>query len=149
MRTRRFAAALGLALVLALSAPVHAVGTVVVTTTYVGFNVTQYQLAWTSNASGAVSANPLAIRGHLLGVKFVPGAGGTQPTDLYDATLVDVESLDILNAQAANLSNVTGRYFLFDPRFFVPGGPGGQTLDLVIANAGNAKTGTVYIWVQA
>lgn len=136
-------------LLLGGSTQLHAAGTVSVTPTFLGNGVTQYKVVWTSDAAGAVSGNAFGVTlGYILSVKFVPDSGGTQPTDLYDATLLDSDGIDVLNAQAANLSNATGRYFTFEPRFFFPGATGLQTLDLVIANAGNAKGGIVYVWVQ-
>lgn len=142
-------ALIALLLVLVTPASPSAVGTVVVTPTELGWSVTQYAVAWTSDAAGAVSANAITVkRGDLLAVKFVPSSGATTPTALYDATLVDANSLDILQALAADLSATASKYFQFDPVFFFAGAPGGQTLDLVISNAGPAKTGTVYIWVR-
>lgn len=129
-----------------LSTHVGAAGTVTVTSVDVGQGVTLYTVAWTSTAGGAVSANAFAVKaGSILQVKFMPNTAGTQPTDLYDATLVDEQSIDILNGQAANLSNATGLYLQFSPPLRHDGD---NDLDLVIANAGNAKTGTVYVWVQ-
>jgi hypothetical protein len=44
-----------------------------------------------------VSANTLDIkRGRILQAKFVPGAGGSVPTDLYDVTLADADGADLL-----------------------------------------------------
>ena len=141
---------LALALAVALTLPLFAVGTATVTTTqYAGLNSAnrvRYAIAWTSTAGGAVSGNAFAIvRGKLLSVKFMPNTGVTQPTDLYDATLIDADSVDLLNGAGTDLSNATGKYFLFSPSIYLDGT---STLDLVIANAGNAKTGIVYIWVE-
>jgi hypothetical protein len=131
---------------LVASAPLSATGTVVVTTANVGGGVTKYTIAWTSTAGGAVSGNTFSVKsGRILAVKFMPNTSATQPTNLYDATLIDTDSVDILNAAATDLSNSAGRYFSFDPPLFLDGT---QVLDLVIANAGAAKTGTVSIWVQ-
>lgn len=152
-------AVLGLLLFAAMgvtpSAGRAAVGTVTVTNTIIEASayraraINQYTIAWTSSAGGAVSANPFSVtQGHIQSVKFVPASGGTQPSDLYDATLKDADGIDILNAQAANLSNSVGAYFQFNPPFYFPGSASSQTLDLVIANAGNAKSGSVILWVQ-
>jgi hypothetical protein len=129
----------------ATTAPLKAVGTLTVTTADVGGGVTLYTLAWTSTAGGGVSGNAFSVRrGRILQVKFMPNTAGTQPTDLYDITLVDEESIDLLNGQAANLSNATGLYLQFNPPLWHDET---QDLDLVVANAGAAKTGTVYLWV--
>ncbi len=123
-----------------------AVGTVTVTSsTSVTAGITTYTLAWTSNAAGAVSGNPFTVkRGYIVSAKIVPSAV-TAPTDLYDVTLIDANSVDILNSLAADQSTSLGRYFLFDPPLYLDGT---QQLDLVIANAGNAKLGTVTLWVR-
>lgn len=127
-------------------------GTLTVTSSSVGGGVAKYTLAWVSTAGGAVSANAFAVkRGELLQVKFVPDGGGTQPTDLYDVTLVDENSIDVLAGAGANLSNAAstikvpsfGATTLY--RYFHDGT---QTLDLVVANAGAAKGGTVHLWVR-
>lgn len=135
-----------------ITAPVFAVGTVVVTTLEIGGGVTKYTVDWTSDASGAVSSNAFNVkRGELLQVKFVPDGGGTQPTDLYDVTLVDSNSVDVLAGGGANLSNAAstikvpsfGATTLY--RYYHDGT---STLDLVVANAGNAKGGLLILWVR-
>lgn len=118
-------------------------GTVVLTKDQQG-PLTKYTLAWTSSAGGAVSGNPFAVHGTLAQVRVVPNTGATQPSDQYDMTLVDANSIDVLDGEGANLSNSTGDIFLCDPLIFVD-----TSLDLVIAAAGSAKTGTVEVWVRA
>lgn len=144
-RFRLFIASFAVAC-LALIGPVHAAGTLTVTTTYsASSGMTLYTLAWTSTAGGAVSGNAFAVkRGRIIQVKFVPAAAGDQPTDLYDVTLIDEHSIDLLNGQGANLSNATGLYLQFNPSLWHDET---QDLDLVVANAGATKKGTVYLWV--
>lgn len=121
-------------------------GTATVTQLYKSRKVKSYSIAWTSTAGGAVSANAFAtIGGYIVRVTVVPGSGGSAPTDLYDATLVDADNIDVLDATGANLAAATGVTFNFDPPLFLPSG---GTLDLVIANAGNAKTGRVDIYID-
>lgn len=62
---------------------------------------------WLSDAAGAVSGllSP-DVSGKLMCVVFTPDGGGTQPTDLYDVTLVDEDGFDVLQGKGANLSNV-------------------------------------------
>lgn len=126
-----------------------AVGTLVFTATDRGKGVAEYTFAWTSSAGGAVSGNPQPVKaGTLIGVKFKPGSGGSQPTDLYDLTLIDTDSVDVLAGLGANLSqtNSTRAVPLLSTsgRIYFEAG----NLDLVVANAGNAKSGTVYLWVR-
>lgn len=141
--------AVAVALALALAAPASAAGSITVTSTSVGSDEVQYSLAWTSDAAGAVSGHQLNIRrGRLLHVEFVPSTGGSQPTDLYDAQLQDRFDLDLLNngttAQGDNLSNATPKAIQWNPPWYYDGL---GSLELVISNAGNAKTGTVYLTV--
>lgn len=145
MRTRL---RLGLALlaVVVCTVPGHAAGTLVATADGLGGGLVQYTFTWTSTAGGAVSANPQAlVRGRLVELKFIPASGGTQPTDLYDVTLLDEHGVDLLNGQGANLSNATGLRLQWDPPLVHAAD---DDLDLVVANAGSAKTGTVIVWVQ-
>lgn len=127
-------------------------GTVTVTTSTPRAGVTKYSIAWLSTAGGAVSGNGFAVaRGELVQVKFVPDGGGTQPTDAYDITLVDTDSVDVIAGLGANLSNAasTIKIPLFGSstvqRYYHDGT---QNLDLVVANAGAAKGGTVIIWIR-
>jgi hypothetical protein len=127
-------------------------GTLTVTSSQLRGGVTKYTLLWLSTAGGAVSANSFPVRvGELLQVKFVPDGGGTAPSDLYDVTLVDTDAVDVLAGAGANLSGTLssikipsfGTTTLY--RYFHDGS---QNLDLVVANGGNAKGGTVYLWVR-
>lgn len=121
-----------------------AVGSVVHTVTNLGGGVAKHSVAWTSSAGGVVSGSPFAVgRGWVLGIKFVPNTGGTQPTDQYDMTIVDTNSVDIVRGNGANLSNATATITAAPSICFFEGG----TLDVVIANAGAAKTGTVIFYV--
>jgi hypothetical protein len=123
-----------------------AVGTVVVTVTRLQKNLEQISIAWTCDASGNVSGNPFSVgAGPIQQAKFVPGSGGTQPTNLYDVTLVDTDGCDVIVGKGANLSNTAASLGVQNaPLSWFAGG----NLDLVVANAGNAKTGTVAIIIQ-
>lgn len=50
-----------------------AVGTLVVTTADLGGSLTKYTLAWTSNASGAVSGNPFSVKRQQHTCRIKPG----------------------------------------------------------------------------
>jgi hypothetical protein len=130
----------------AMTVPVRAAGTVVLTADNLGGGLVQYTFAWTSTAGGAVSANAQAlVRGRLVEIEIIPASGGTQPTDLYDMTLVDENGVDLLNGRGANRSNATSERFQWDPPSIHAAD---DDLDLVVANAGNAKAGTVKLWIQ-
>lgn len=141
----RWVAALLVAVAL-LCAPVSAVGTVTTAYSAIGTKYTKITITWTSSAGGAVSGNAFTLpAGDLVQIQFVPNGGGTQPTDLYDVTLVDNDNVDVLNGLGANLSNSTGTILQWNPEMV---SDSSRTLDLVVANAGNAKSGTVYLWVR-
>lgn len=122
-----------------------------------GTGVRKYSIAWTSDASGAVSGNTVAISaGTIVAVEFVPGAGGVQPTDLYDVTFTDADGINVFDDGAgasvgANLSNAAASHKV--P--FVGGGTvtyvrrwlHGGNYTPVVAAAGNAKQGTINVYV--
>lgn len=131
-------------------------GTVTATTTRVVGGVRKTALAWTSDASGDVSGTTTALpAGTVVGVAFTPGAGGTQPSDAYDVTLLCADhSVDLLGAEGANLSNAAATHK--QPMASNAGTTGFARVwahhgnyQLVVANAGNAKTGTVEVFQVA
>lgn len=131
-----------------------AVGTVTVVAKNVRASPTgpesvKYTVTWVSDASGDVSGNSALfssiIRGELRQAQFTPDSGGTQPTDLYDATFT-YSGVDVLDGVAANLSNSTATMIMFDPPLFYDAM---SNFDLVISNAGNAKGGEFVLWMSA
>lgn len=140
-----------LVLTLLLTAPsVFAAGTVTATSTAAASSnghVMRYTYHWTSDASGNVSGDTSTVvlrDGHIIKMEYVPDGGGSQPSDLYDLTLLDANSVDLLNGIGANLSNATSTIILA-PDLWVDRA---EHLQIVVANAGNAKGGTVSIWVS-
>lgn len=124
--------------------------------------VLKTSLAWTCDASGVVSGNSLTMgAGSIVTVEFIPGTGGTQPTDNYDVDFLDANGASMFNdgtgsSVGANLSNSIGVHrapmivgtnaTAVYVRSWLHGGTGYQ---LTVANAGNAKTGTVNIYQVA
>lgn len=107
----------------------------------------KYRLLWVSDASGNCSGNDTSMihLGEIEQVKFIPDSGGTAPTALYDVTLVDSNGVDFLGGAGANLSaTVATQTPVTVPLFY----DGLITLDLVVANAGVSKGGTVVLWLQ-
>jgi hypothetical protein len=128
----------------------QAVGTVVVTTRPLAdIRAVKYTLVWTSDASGDVSGNTAALAvialGDLYQIQFIPNAGGTAPTTLYDVVLNDAAGVDFLAGAGANLSATVSTVVR-------PASPllhdGTGTLNLVVSNAGAAKGGTVILWLR-
>lgn len=121
--------------------------TVTANKTSTGRSVKMVTFAWTSDASGDVSGGAVSnvVDAEVIAHVSSPNLAGTQPTNLYDVTILDDNSLDILGAQGANMVN-TGDNYNFDSKLL--GAASASTLTVVVANAGNAKTGTEYIWVR-
>ena len=139
----RLVAAAAVLLVFAVSA--HAqVGTVSTTRTDLAAGVSRYEVLWLSDGSGDVNGRAVRMEpGFLLHVETVPDSGGTQPDALYDLTLDDSDAVDVLDALAANLSQTTAKIFQMSTPLFID-----DDLVPVITNAGNAKRGTIVIWMR-
>lgn len=122
-------------------------GTLTLTQTNDMRQVIKYSCAWTSTAGGAVSANAITLTqpGELIRITFAPGTGGTQPDAAYDVTVVDAEGADVAAGAGANLSNSVAVISTPAQPVYLPKS---TTLDVVVANAGNAKTGRVDIYVR-
>lgn len=139
-----------LALLLLCWQNAQAVGTTTVTVASIGDgNIVKYTIAWVSDASGNVTANTAAMDvvriGYIHQIKFVPDAAGTQPSDLYDVTLVDANAIDLLAGAGANLSNATSTQVgVVTPLYYDDTG----TLEFKVANGGNAKGGTFIMWIS-
>lgn len=109
-----------------------------------GVYTEKVQIDWTSDASGNADAT-VNLHGFL--IKVVTDPGSAAPTDNYDVTLVSdgVDQLAslLVDRDTANselvypvASNASTPIFLAGDHTFT------------IANAGNAKTGTVYLYLR-
>lgn len=142
-----------LALLLLLLGPVAgAAGSRAVTSAAMGDGLTRYTIIWTSDGSGAVDGDlgGLIRAGYVFQAFIVPGAGGSAPTDQYDVELRDGNGVNVLSYGStdagANLSATTPLAVQFLPPYFHDGTPG---FELVVANAGDTKGGTVVLFVRA
>lgn len=145
----RFGIILASLLLLAQSAT-SAAGSATVTATSIGDGrVVRYTIAWVSDASGNVSGVTTALSGikygYLQQFKLIPDAGGTAPTALYDVTLVDANGVDLLAGAGANLSATVSTLTMSAAPIFYDAS---AALDLGISNAGNAKGGTLVLWIS-
>lgn len=100
--------------------------------------------AWTSDASGNVNGNATVklYDGVVIACATVPSGGGTAPT-AYTLQIQDGNGVDVL-AQAGTARSTTAQETLKAPL----GAVASSTLTLVIASAGNAKQGTVYLYLR-
>lgn len=115
-------------------------GTVTTTEERIG-PIEEVIFVWTSSGAGAADAtSTYAYNGEVVEVQIVPGA--TTPTDLYDVTVTDNNSVDLLYGQGANVSNAS--------TVVVKGAAlvSNSKLTLGITNAGSAKDGTVIVHVR-
>ena len=105
--------------------------------------IKKYSISWTSDASGNATANTAFLSGTLERINFVPGVG---VSDLYDVTIKDSDGVDVLLGGGADLSNVntTTMIPLISSNKMVVN----EKLAIAVSNAGNAKTGTITIYLS-
>lgn len=143
MMTKKFLAAL--AAVLLVAGQAFAAATLTTTVSNPGKNYTKYNLAWVSHTDGVVALTFDVRAGELVQVRFVPDGGDTQPTNLYDVTITNSQSFDVLaQTSGANLSNATATQVVATTPLFIEAG----TLTLNVAAAGSGKGGTVVLFVK-
>lgn len=109
--------------------------------------IRKYTINWLSDASGDCNGNTIALSGTIERINFVPGSAGNQPTDLYTVTVKDNENIDILLGYgAAGLSNVDATTMIpiiSNHKVVI-----NEKLAITVAGAGNAKTGTIAIYLS-
>lgn len=120
-------------------------GTVTVTEYNTG-SVRKVKFAWVSDAAGAADgATTRVYGGRVIYAIQIPDGGGTQPTNLYDVTVVDGDSIDVLKGLGADLSNAANTYKADSDGL---GAVGGEALTLHVTNAGNAKGGKTILFIR-
>jgi hypothetical protein len=135
---------IALVAVLALTSEAWAAGTVTVTEEAYSA-VRKVKFAWTSDGAGAADgATTGDFSGKIEALVTVPNGGGTQPTDLYDLTVVDDDGTDVLSGAGANRSNASTQVVLSASLGIVAN----DRLTLHVTNAGAAKGGTVYVYLR-
>lgn len=109
------------------------------------FGGKKYTISWTSDASGDATIAISQMNGWL--VKVVTDPGSTAPTDDYDLTLVDENSLDALASTGLNrdTTNTEQVYNVMSGAVVPIFLSGDHTF--TIANAGNAKVGVAVLYV--
>ena len=111
---------------------------------------------WTSDSSGDMKEGGttgkgiFTAHGYITNIIYSPGA--TDPSDNYDVTLLDSDSLDVLRGQGVDQQNAAGQTYDTKYRSNVLNVDGNylwfmnENLTLTVANAGDTKTGTVVIY---
>ncbi|MHA1225269.1 MAG: hypothetical protein ACTSPV_00835 [Candidatus Hodarchaeales archaeon] len=110
---------------------------------------------WTSDSSGNVSGiKSKTLSGEITRMVFIPDSGATQPSDGYDAVLLDENGVDILAGQGTNLSNsstdivVGGVEITYGANSTIIPVVIDDQLELQISNAGDSKGGKVIIYMR-
>jgi hypothetical protein len=140
----RRAAALVAALVL-LGAPYARAAGTVTTNETTHTSVRKIVFSWTSAVGGAADGTSTAVfDGKLLGLTTIPSGGGTAPADNYDVVVNDAAGHDVLLGAGANRDTATTEHVAGDSL----GAIAGTKLTLGVTNAGDAKQGTVILYVR-
>ena len=120
-------------------------GSITVTTSEDG-PLSKYSCAWTSSAGGAVTEVDVALKAGQL-VQVIMTAGATTPSDDYDVTLTQEDGEDdLLGGGGADCSNSLTKVVNLDRANLPTWIPAGNYWPTV-ANGGNAKTGTIDIYI--
>ncbi len=98
---------------------------------------------WTCSSAGAYTeASTVRPNGQIY--RFITKPGGTAPTTLYDITITDADSVDVINGLGADRSaTLTEQKGVSDGLGVVKS----SLLTLNITNAGDAATGTVILYI--
>lgn len=103
--------------------------------------------AWTASSdTGAVSGTKTlkTYSGEILRLVTVPGTAGDAPTPDYDVTALDDDGTDVLMGAGANRHTSNTEQVLASSLGVIAN----DKIELRVANAGNSKKGTVYIYLR-
>lgn len=118
-------------------------GTVVATELRLGYTK-KITFEWTSSAGGAADGvSAFSYEGKLIGLTTIPDAVAA-PTTLYDVRVNDADGHDVLLGAGANRS-ATATENVAEASL---GAVAGSVLTLAVTAAGDAKEGTVILWVR-
>lgn len=100
---------------------------------------------WVSTAGGAADGQTAsAFDGKIERLVTVPAAAGSAPTDDYDITVTDADGVDVLLGAGANRDTANAEQVAAASLGIVAG----DRLTLNVTNAGNAKSGTVHLYIR-
>ena len=120
-------------------------GTVTTTEEIIG-SVKKITFTWTSSAGGAADATSTGYyTAEIMRVVQIPDSGGTQPTNLYDVTVNDDDSADVLLGLGANLVNNANTDKVTKDGLGVVAN---AQLTLGVTNAGAAKGGKTILYLR-
>ena len=123
-----------------------AIGTATVTETR-HTSVKKVYWDWASSADneGSTKQTTYGYDGLLERVVFIPDAAGTQPSNLYDVTITDDNSVDVLAGLGADLSNSATVVKTHANGLTAVAG---SKLTLNVSNAGLSKGGIVILYLR-
>jgi hypothetical protein len=101
---------------------------------------------WLTDAAGAADGVTTgAYTGKVIRLVHIPDAAGTQPTNLYDVTVLDTDSADVLAGAGADVSNAAVTQVVTPVTL---GCVVESTLSLHVTNGGNAKGGKTIVYIS-
>ncbi len=109
-----------------------------------GKGVTLVKFDWVSETQSATGTTEFAYSGKVL--ELVTDPGSAAPSDNYDVDIVDSDGVDVLAGQGQNRHTTTTQYVV-DSDSTPLGVVCDSILTLNIGTAGDAKTGTVYLYL--
>jgi hypothetical protein len=109
---------------------------------------------WVSSAGGAYT-QAITLRGFLVGIQYIPNGGGTQPTNLYDHSLVDANGVDVLLTPSGSKASLGTDLSNTTPNYYPEANSGKPVIAYLngaytstIANGGSAKGGTIIYYMK-
>ena len=103
------------------------------------------KFTWVSAADGtATGTTTKTYVGEILRLVTVPGTAGNQPTDQYDIAINDEDVTDVLVGAGINRSNASTEQVIATSLGCVAN----DKLTLEITNAGDTKSGVVYLYIR-
>ena len=123
----------------------------VTTTEHTLFNMKKIKFEWTSTTGGEASDTTDYTYGGLVHrVIIAPSTGTTIPDANYDVAINDSDGYDILNGLGDNSSTSSATHYGISTGGVAksPLSAVSSKLSLAVSDAGNAKTGTVIVYIR-
>jgi hypothetical protein len=118
----------------------------VTTVTETGLSVKKIKFEFTSGegtyAGTASDSTANTYSGKLIWAVIDPGS--TAPTADWDLTITDADSIDLLGGNGVDCSATATEYIAESSLGSIDGG----VITFNVTNAGDQKTGTVYVWIR-
>lgn len=105
--------------------------------------IRQYKFEWTSDASGDASGSTGHVISGLIRRIATDPDNTAAPTANYDVTITDESGVDVLGGGGVDRHTSNSEQVIPSQPIAVD-----NVLTLVVAGAGNAKSGVVYIYVS-